>query len=68
MMTGHPETQDHVESDNVERGLRYLAEVPRHQRGPAVPALKAVGLTAKESCEALRLHNLKMSGGLDDGA
>lgn len=60
-MTGHPATEDHIESDNVERGVRYLAEVPRYQRGPAVPALKAIGLTAKESCEALRLHNLRMA-------
>nr|WP_155249087.1 hypothetical protein [Mesorhizobium loti] len=60
-MTGHSATEDHLESDNVERGVRYLADVPRSQRGPAVPALKAIGLTPKESCEALRLHNLRMA-------
>ncbi|MER9588544.1 hypothetical protein NKI94_07020 [Mesorhizobium australicum] len=61
MMTGHPATDDHLESESVERGVRYLAEVPRSQRGPAVPALKAIGLNAKESCEALRIHNLRMA-------
>ncbi|ESW91723.1 hypothetical protein X773_01200 [Mesorhizobium sp. LSJC285A00] len=60
-MTGRPATEDHVESDNVERGVLFLADTPRHLRGPAVPALKAIGLTAKESCEALRVHGLKMA-------
>ena len=60
-MTGRPETEDHIESDAVERGLRYLAEVPRYQRGPAIPALKAIGLTAKDACEVLRIHNLRMA-------
>lgn len=67
-MTGFLETEDHIESDAVERGVRYLAEVPRSKRGPAVPALKAMGLTAKESCEALRIHNLRMSGGANVSA
>ncbi|MDG4898056.1 hypothetical protein P9272_31430 [Mesorhizobium sp. WSM4976] len=61
MMAARPETEDHLESDAVERGLRYLAEVPRSQRGPAVPALKAIGLSAKDACEVLRIHNLRMS-------
>ncbi|MER9733050.1 hypothetical protein [Mesorhizobium sp. M0205] len=54
---------DHAACDsaNVERGLRFLSETPRHIRGAAIPALRQLGLSPKESCEALRQHNLAMS-------
>ncbi|SJM33124.1 hypothetical protein [Mesorhizobium delmotii] len=61
MMTGRPETEDHIETDNVERGLRFLDETPRHLRGPSVPALKRLGLSAKDACEVLRIHGMKMA-------
>ena len=60
-----PFTIDHAACDAaaVERGLLYLEATPRHLRGPVVPALKALGLTAKEACAAARLHHLKQAGG-----
>lgn len=56
------ETADHAADDcNVERGEQFLAEVPRHMRGPAIPALRKIGLSPKEACEAVRRHNLKLA-------
>lgn len=61
-MIGRPETEDHACLDpNVELGVRFLEETPRHVRGPSVPALKRLGLTPKEACEAVRLHNLQLA-------
>lgn len=61
-MTGRPETDDHgCESAQVELGVRFLDDTPRHVRGAAVPALKRLGLTPKEACEAIRLHHLRLA-------
>lgn len=61
-MTSVPETDDHTsEPSTIERGERFLAEVPRHMRGPAIPALREIGLSPKEACEAVRRHNLAMA-------
>ncbi|RJT36117.1 hypothetical protein D3227_20600 [Mesorhizobium waimense] len=61
-MTGHPETEDHTtEPSTIERGERFLAETPRSQRGPAIPALRAMGLSPAEACEAVRRHNMAMA-------
>lgn len=61
-MTDHPETGDHgCESANVERGLRFIQDTPRHLRGPAIPALKGLGLTASEACEVCRIHGLTLA-------
>ncbi|TGS95279.1 hypothetical protein EN814_16390 [Mesorhizobium sp. M2D.F.Ca.ET.171.01.1.1] len=56
------QTTDHETCDgaNIERGERFLAEVPRHLRGPSVPALKGLGLTVREATEAIRRHNLSL--------
>lgn len=56
-------SDDHAACDsaNVERGLRCLSETPRHTRGAAIPALRHLGLSPKEACEAVRQHNLAMS-------
>lgn len=57
-----PETEHHAcEGENIERGLIFLAETPRHLRGPSVPALKRLGLTPKEACEVLRQHNMTLA-------
>ena len=58
-----PLTNDHASCDSatVERGLLFLKATPPHLRGPCVPALKALGLTAKEACAAARLHHLKQA-------
>ncbi|MER9761590.1 MULTISPECIES: hypothetical protein [unclassified Mesorhizobium] len=62
MMTG-VYSDDHASCDgaNVERGTRFLLETPRHIRGAAIPALRHLGLSPKEACEAVRQHNLAMS-------
>ncbi|WJI40280.1 MULTISPECIES: hypothetical protein [Mesorhizobium] len=56
-------TDDHAacDSSKVEIGLRFIQDTPRHIRGPAIPALKALGLTTKESCEAIRQHHLALA-------
>ncbi|TIM69398.1 MAG: hypothetical protein E5Y52_05895 [Mesorhizobium sp.] len=61
------ETDDHsaCETAQVELGVRFLDDTPHHVRGAAVPALKRLGLTSKEACEAVRLHNIKLAGGAD---
>lgn len=56
-------TEDHAacESANIERGLRFLSETPRHIRGAAIPALRHLGLSPKEACEVVRQHNMAMA-------
>ncbi|MET3521457.1 hypothetical protein [Mesorhizobium abyssinicae] len=61
-MTRHPETEDHAsEPSTIELGLRFLRETPRHLRGPSVPALRKIGLSAKDACEVCRQLNLSMA-------
>ncbi|RUX24202.1 hypothetical protein EOA13_31410 [Mesorhizobium sp. M7A.F.Ca.US.011.01.1.1] len=58
------QTDDHAaccDSSKVEIGLRFIQDTPRHLRGPAIPALRGLGLTAREACEAVRQHNLAMA-------
>lgn len=53
---------DHADGDDlVERGARYLGDTPRQVRGPAIPALKAMGLTTRQAVEAVRVHALRMA-------
>ena len=56
-------TADHAscEVPNIELGLRFIEDTPADIRGPAVPALMRLGLTAKEACEVLRLHHLRLA-------
>ena len=58
-----PLTDDHASCDSaaVDRGLFFLEATPHHLRGPCVPAIKALGLAAKEACAAARLHHLKQA-------
>ncbi|MER9529584.1 hypothetical protein [Mesorhizobium sp. LSJC264A00] len=57
------QTDDHAacDSSKVEIGLRFIQDTPRHARGPAIPALRGLGLTAREACEAVRQHHLALA-------
>lgn len=64
-----PPTIDHAGCDSaaVERGLLYLEATDPLQRGPCIPALKRLGLTAREACAAARIHHHRLAGGVHDG-
>jgi len=55
----------HAYLNAVERGLLNLKATVRHVRGPVVPYVKQLGLTAKEACGAARLHHLRLPGVVD---
>lgn len=49
----------HEHSAAIDEAAKWLAQTPRHQRGPAVPELKSrFGLNALEACAAIREANL----------
>ena len=64
-MMQRPLTTDHAACDDamIERGLSYLEATDPLERGPCIPALKRLGLTAREACAAARLHHLNLAGG-----
>ncbi|MBM2715317.1 hypothetical protein JQK88_29735 [Mesorhizobium caraganae] len=50
----------------IQEAARYIVEVPRQQRGPAIPELRRrFGLDPKAACVAVRLANAVRAGGAD---